>query len=563
VSGSLILPPLPRYADIGLSFDSFRLTRAGIAIVGVLVAAQARADIYVDAAAPAGGDGQLATPFRTLHEAYAVVADNTAQVIRVAAGNYVDNVGSSTDLSNKNRKYTFLGGYQSGSGFATRDPATYVTTATAADVTKPVFWFFNTSAVTIDGFTITNGKSGVLIEGWSSNRTSAVTHCHVYGNGHGSTNSALNNGGGLSISSLSVTVSDNVIENNNSAAFGGGVYVGKLDGEPAATATIERNAIKNNTAHGGQAHGGGVFLATNGIVRDNLIDGNAIDNSGAAGGGLIVLGTGVQATIERNWVSRNVSVTGGGGIIIDEAATATLINNVIVRNKSGRSGSGVDVDQGSTPSHATLVNNTIAFNMGPPGVQVHNSTVDMINTIVWGHSAGDLDVDSTAGGTLNVSYSGFSSHSTGVTLGAGNLQDDPEFINATSDDYRLSAQSPLNDHGAASRAPVADYSQNPRPQGAGVDIGAYEQTDAGASNGNPWPTSPDAGGSGGTMMGTGGSSGTTGAGGSSGTTGAAGSVAAGGVSGGCGCSIEGRGPTALGPILLGLVGLRRRRRFRL
>ena len=244
-------------------------------------------------------------------------------------------------------------------------------------------------------------------------------------------------------------------------------------------------------------------------------------------------------TVERNWVSRNVALTGGGGIIIDEAATATLINNVIVRNKAGRSGSGVDVDQGSTPSHATLVNNTIAFNLLTPGVQVHNSTVDMINTIVWGHSAGDLNVDSTSGGTLNVSYSGFSSHSTGVTVGAGNLQDDPAFMNATSDDYRLSAQSPLNDHGAASGAPAVDYSQNPRPLGAGVDIGAYEQSDAGASNGNPWPTSPGAGGSGGTTMGTGGSSA---------TAGSAGVVAAGAITGGCGCSIEGREPTALCPI---------------
>ena len=219
------------------------------------VTAQARADIYVDAAAPAAGDGQLATPFRTLHEAYAAVPDNTAQVIRVAAGNYVDNVGNSTDLSGKSRKYTFLGGYQSGSGFATRDPATYVTTATAADATKPVFWFFNASAVTIDGFTITNGQSGAIIGGWASGRTSAVTHCHVFGNGHFSgtyDDGKLSNGGGLSISGLSVTVSDNVIENNNSANFGGGVFVDKLDGDPGSTATVERNAIKSNTAHGGR-----------------------------------------------------------------------------------------------------------------------------------------------------------------------------------------------------------------------------------------------------------------------------------------------------------------------
>ncbi len=602
-----------------MAVDYFRLSCAGIAIAGVLVAAQARADVYVDAAAASGGNGQMATPFRTLHEAYATVTDNTAVIVRVAGGNYVDNVGSAVDLYGKNRQYTFLGGYQP--GFASRDPNTYPTTATAADATRPVFWFYNTSAVTIDGFNITNGKSGVIIGGWASGRTAAVTHCHVFANGHFSgtyDDGKLSDGGGVWLSGLTVTLSDSVIENNHSASFGGGVYVQNADDITKSVATVERNAIRSNTAHGGQAHGGGVYFSVSGAVRDNLIDGNATDNpqNGGAGGGIIVLGTGVVATLERNWISHNVALTGGGGVIIDENATATLINNVIVRNKAGRSGSGVDVDQGSTPSHAILVNNTIAFNTGVPGVQVYNSTIDMINNIVWGHTAGDLNVDATQGGTFNVSYSTFSTQSTGVTVGAGNLKNDPAFVNAAADDYHLTGASPLNDHGTASGAPAVDYAQNPRPQGAGIDIGAYEQAGAGSRDGGtPWPPTPDAGGTGGgtggTTPGTGGTLGgtggttsgvggtggrasgaggtggtTSGAGGTGGTTSGVGGTAAGAggtssgsagagdptvdaghspnvsgnpevvagpVTGACSCTTQGRGEVGRGSLVLGLV----------
>jgi hypothetical protein len=54
---------------------------------------------------------------------------------------------------------------------------------------------------------------------------------------------------------------------------------------------------------------------------------------------------------------------------------------------------------------------------------------------------------------------------------------DPLFINYTGDqtgDYHLQATSPAIDHGTSLGAPSSDFDGNPRPQGAGYDIGGYE-----------------------------------------------------------------------------------------
>lgn len=57
------------------------------------------------------------------------------------------------------------------------------------------------------------------------------------------------------------------------------------------------------------------------------------------------------------------------------------------------------------------------------------------------------------------------------------LTGDPLFVSYTGEatgDYHLQSGSPAIDTGTASNAPSSDFDGNPRPQGAGYDIGAYE-----------------------------------------------------------------------------------------
>jgi hypothetical protein len=59
----------------------------------------------------------------------------------------------------------------------------------------------------------------------------------------------------------------------------------------------------------------------------------------------------------------------------------------------------------------------------------------------------------------------------------GNTNADPGFVNADGGDLHLGAGSPAADQGVAMPGLIDDVEGTPRPQGDGVDIGAYERAD--------------------------------------------------------------------------------------
>jgi len=51
---------------------------------------------------------------------------------------------------------------------------------------------------------------------------------------------------------------------------------------------------------------------------------------------------------------------------------------------------------------------------------------------------------------------------------------DPKFVNPAGGDFHLREDSPAIDSGSSIDAPSDDFDGNPRPQGAGYDVGAFE-----------------------------------------------------------------------------------------
>jgi parallel beta-helix repeat protein len=109
-------------------------------------------------------------------------------------------------------------------------------------------------------------------------------------------------GAGISISSASPTVTNNVIQ-NNSGCDGGGMAV------EFSSALVQGNTITNN---------------------------NDFQCSGGSGAGLWIGGSGF-AQIIGNVITNNVATSAGsgGGIVLFAAGTPTLRNNIIAGNTTG------------------------------------------------------------------------------------------------------------------------------------------------------------------------------------------------------------------------------------
>jgi|GEM_PF-1802049 len=317
---------------------------------------------------PGGGAGCKASL------AAALLSANPGDTIRVAAGDYSENVLITQTV-------VLEGGWNG--DFTARDPATLVSTIRPADPATAVVTilgqFGDPAAVapTLDGFTVTGGRS----------------------NDHG---------GGLRITNSNALVVNNVISDNVGYLLGGGVWV--QNGAPR----FEYNRIENNINDGmGQtAYGGGIELeATRATLVGNMIAGNSISATLGYGGGVAIQGGGpvrllnntiasnLGATLTSTTPKSNqgfgggvyvayapVDLTGnliqgnaangvkalgiggafgfGGGIYIANSATFTLTANTIISNTAGYkyyaylSGGGLRIDS----SHGRLLDNVISAN---------------------------------------------------------------------------------------------------------------------------------------------------------------------------------------------------------
>jgi hypothetical protein len=352
------------------------------------------------------------------------LASNTdgADTIHVAAGNYRESLRPVSHI-------TLYGGYPANGG-GSRSNMTG-TIINGENVRQGVR-IEDRKEVIIDGFVIRNGRAelhggGVYIYGSSdvtvSNNTIENNQTPSGGNG-----------GGIAVMESSATLSKNMITNNDSGGFGGGVSLNQCD-----QITISGNDISNNTCDDG-------------------------------GGGVACLSSDVE--VRQNMITDNFSSAWGGGLYME--SSGQVVNNLIVKN-SADVGGGVSYGKDNDLPSAVLVNNTIAGNSSSTlygaGLYCHgNPNGVVVNCILWGNAPSQIDKD--AASALTVTYSDVQ----GGYTGAGDIDLPPGFNGIGS--YELAGDSPCIDAGTSTLAPDIDLDGNPRPQGDGVDMGAYEYTTA-------------------------------------------------------------------------------------
>lgn len=347
---------------------------------------------------------------------------------------------------------SYQGFYQETSG-TPGNPITWKAEGAAVQITA-------NNPTTPDGINL-EGASHVVIDGFIVNdrtRTGirAVEASHVTVR-----NCRLGNNGRWGI--LTGHVDDFVAEHNEAhhSQIEHGIYVSNACDRP-----IVRNNVVHHNAGNGLHFNGDASFGGDGLIEDALVENNVIYENGTSGGSGINMDGGTDGVIRNNLLFDNHS-SGISLYRIDAAAGAKnnlVIGNTVVMATNGRWA--ININTGSTGN--TLRNNVL-YNL-----HSFRGVISIDASSLAGFSSDHnslMDRFSLNNGGSVVSFAtwqaqGFDAHSF--------LATPADHFVAPGSDFHLTATSPAIDAGTATGAPSSDLDGNPRPVGAGVDLGAFE-----------------------------------------------------------------------------------------
>ncbi len=301
-------------------------------------------------------------------------------------------------------------------------------------------------------------------------------------------------GGNLQISSSDCEFTD------NAAPHGGAFYQHAAGG--ALNLQTERSLFSGNVATVG--NGGAIcFLSEFAGGGNQAVLSNALfeNNSSAQGGALFVSTlragqTAVQVSATR--FANNSAAQNGGGAFhytlnTGSASALQFTNCVFQTNTANKSGGALYLNANtSSPMPTGLTNCTLYGNGAGTGGCAHNiaataaSNLSLRNCIARNNPTTDPTSRTfvNVGATANISLvhnlldalpcTAVTAGNGVLSCGAGNLAAQPGFVNAGAGDFHLTAASGAIDAGQTAGAPAVDFDGSPRPQGGGVDMGAFE-----------------------------------------------------------------------------------------
>jgi hypothetical protein len=388
--------------------------------------------------------GTSSSPFLTLQHAADVV--KAGDLVDVMAGNYAG----------------FVMGWDAPQSGTASAQITFKGEAGATITSRNVH--------TADGIDLEPGCNYITIEGFTVN------------NADGSITRA-----GIRVCSDNVSILNNDTDNNGTW----GIFTSHAD-----NVDIENNiASRSQTQHG-------IYVSNacvNPIVRGNTMWGNygcGLELNGDLSQGGTGLITG--ALIEDNVIHDN-GLGGGSAINLDGVQNSTIQNNLLYNNHA----SGISlfqIDGAAGSKNNLIINNTIVQASDARwAINIQNASTGntVTNNILYNangaHGSIDISADSLSGfkSDYNVVVDRFTTTDGNSVLTLANWQTQTGqdlhsiistpsalFVDSTNNNYHLSSTSPAIDKGTSKNAPTTDLEGNSRPQGQGIDIGAYEYASA-------------------------------------------------------------------------------------
>lgn len=299
----------------------------------------------------------------------------------------------------------------------------------------------------LDGFTVRGGR-GPNGAGLFCNQNAPIIRNCLFVN-----NIAENFGGAVFNNDGAAPVFENCVFTSNEAGISGGAVANNNASPEFINCTFSLNF---------SADAGGAMLNTPGAsVR--IVGCTFTGNSSGQGGAIF---TEDAAPLIEASVFIGNNTLGFGGALFNLDARPLIVNSVFANNQASERGGALANLGGAVD----IINCTFTDNRADVtgGAAFNNETrLTVLNSILWNDQPNALN---NVGIAPTVRFSNVS----GGAGGQGNINANPRFAAPLEGDYRLAAGSPCLDAGASGGAPAADIRGVPRPQGNGVDMGAYE-----------------------------------------------------------------------------------------
>ncbi len=395
----------------------------------------------------------------------AIDAVNGAHTVLVMAGTYTQNISilNSTD-SNTTLK-----------SVCGADLTILQATSNASDA---IFLQNLTGRTLIDGFQITASDTGINN---NAGGTLEIRNSKI----HNNDNSGIFLGGGATLLILDSELY------SNTAARGGALFFNSGSGH-----TITNTIFSNNSA----TDTGGAIMVQNTSGPLTLNSVTLTDNSaGGAGGAIRTNRRSIVAT--RCTLSGNQAGTEGGAVYVD--AASSFDNCVITDNSAGDRGGAFMINASST---VTLANSTLANNFSATlggAIFSNGGSATLTNSIIWNNRSGMEQGHAVYSNSATLRLVDvvaqndsdpdpfdppvFAPVSSIAITGGYHSENDPNFLDVASRDYRIQPLSDAIDN-AGDSALADDRDGHPRSD---ADIGAYEyQAPSGGAPTLAWTGEP-------------------------------------------------------------------------